>query len=251
MNIQKWFGILAIIAIVSIGLIISNNRLEKEQADTVSTSATTIPLTRDDIVGQWRSVISNPAHKNTLARRYMRHTFFPDGKLVVENEENSSISYNWEYDNGVFVVTYASGTSKFIEHFKLTDHDNLSKILFQSIVDGKPLANYNPEEMFVKQGSSLEGSMKIIDVFQTANNAMDFIDPKSLSVGMTYILSNKTPIMPNYKGSDFAGIVYAQPGHSIKILKRKPVNNVLWYRVATGDREGWVNSVALFGQKLK
>jgi len=250
MSIRRWIGVIAALGIIGTGLLLSNNPRENEPPESHSNSDTTLTLTRDDIVGQWRSVVENPAHKNTIARRYMRHTFFLDGELVVENEENSSVSSNWEYDNGTFVVTRTSGTSEFVEHFKMIDHNTLEKILFQSVVNGEPLASYNPEDQFIRQGSNVEESMKIIGIFETANSALDFIDPNSLAVGSSYTLSRQTPVMPNYVLSDLAEIGYAQSGQSIEILEQKLVENIVWYRIETGDREGWVNSIALFGQEL-
>ncbi len=250
MSIQKGIGLLAVLVVIGIGLLFSIKQSDIKHAESNPTSNVILEPTRDDIVGQWRSVVENPAHKNTLARRYMRHTFYQDGELIVENEENSSLSSNWEYDNGIYMVTRTSGTSKFIEQFKLTGHDTLERILFQSIIDGKPLANYNPEDKFVRQGSSVEAAMKILNIFESSNDVTNFIDPNNLSVGTSYTLSRKTPLMPNYGGSDFAGIIYAIPGQPIKILEQKLVKNVTWYRVEAGGREGWINSIALYGQKL-
>ena len=129
--------------------------------------------------------------------------------------------------------------------------DELVKIRFKSIIDAKPLANYNPNERFIRQGSATEKKMKIFDVFESVSGAMDFIDPNSLNVGSKYTLSKKTPIMPHYNPSDLTGMTYAKKGQSITILKRKKVNNTLWYQVESGDKKGWINSIALFGQQLK
>lgn len=247
MSIQKWMVVLVVLAIGGLGLLFSND-LTKRQSEL--TSAKNFAVSSDDIVGQWRSVVENPAHPNTVARRYMRHTFFLDGELVVENEENSSVSSHWSYDNGIFIVTRTSGTSEFVEHYRLINRDALEKVLFQSTIDGKPLANYNPEEKFIRQGSVQEGSMKMLDIFSSANSAMNFVDPSALSVGSSYTLSRKTPVMSNYLVSDLAGIRYAPPGQIIEIIEQILVENTMWYRVQTGDSEGWINSIALFGQEL-
>lgn len=250
MSIPKWIGVLAVLAIGGFGLLFSNDLTENELPQSEPVSGANLAVTSDDIVGQWRSVVENPAHPNTVARRYMRHTFFLDGELLVENEENSSVSSNWDYDNGTFVVTRTSGTSEFVEHYRLINRDKLEKILFQSIIDGEPLANYNPEDQFIRQGSGQEGSMRMLDIFASANSAMDFVDPSTLSVGSSYTLSRETPVMPNYVVSDLAEIGYAQPGQTFEILEQSVVENTMWYRVLTGDREGWINSIALFGQEL-
>lgn len=250
----KYLAVLTVLGIGGISIVFSNYTSESELSQSQSTSSNISALGSDDIVGQWRSVVENPAHPNTLARCYMRHTFFLDGEVVVENEENSSISSNWQYDNSIFIVKRSSGTSEFIAHYRLNDRDNLEKILFQSTIDGEPLANYNPEDQFIRQGSSQDNSMAILDIFASANSAMDFIDPITLSVGSAYTLSRETPVMPDYVFSDLTDLMdvsYAQPGQAILIVKQKAVKNTIWYQVQTENAEGWINSIALFGQALK
>lgn len=220
-------------------------------------SAHTAKINRNDIVGQWRNVITNPAYKNTVSKRYMRHTFFEDGLLVVENKENSNSNKKWEFKDGIFIVSSSYKSSKFIEHYQLNSLDELLKIKFKSIIDGKPLADYNPKIKYIRQGSSTEKSMKTKDIFKSSRNAMDFIDPTTLEVGKKYILSKKTPIMSHYKTSesdlltDLSKIIYAQKGQSISIEKREKIENTVWYQVKLGNFHGWVNSIALFGQNIK
>lgn len=214
-------------------------------------SAHSAEINRNDIVGQWRSVLTNPAHKNTVSKRYMRHTFFEDGSLFVENKEGSNSNKEWEFKEGIFIVNSSYKSSKFIEHYQLSSPDTLLKIKFKSIIDGKPLADYNPKEKYVRQGSSTEKGMKTKDIFKSARSAMDFIDPTTLKVGQEYTLSRKTPIMLHYTLSDLSKIIYAQKGQSISIEKREKVENTIWYQVKLDDVQGWVNSIALFGQNLK
>lgn len=173
----KYLAVLALLGIGGISIVFSNYTSESEPSQSQPTSSNISALGSDDIVGQWRSVVENPAHPNTLARCYMRHTFFLDGEVVVENEENSSISSNWQYDNGIFIVKRSSGTSEFISHYRLNDRDNLEKILFQSTIDGEPLANYNPEDQFIRQGSSQDNSMAILDISASARGVI--LSPKS------------------------------------------------------------------------
>jgi len=213
-------------------------------------SANADVIKEDDVIGQWRSVLKNPSHKNTVSKRYMRHTFFNDGKLVVENKTDSQSIKKWEFKNGIFIVNSTYKTSKFIEHYKLVSIDELLKIKFKSIIDGKPLANYNPKEMYIRQGSATEKSMKVRDIFKSVRSSMDFIDPNTLKIGSKYTLSKKTPIMPHYTPSDLTNIQYAKAGQEIIIIARKKVNHTLWYQVKSNGGQGWVNSIALFGQKL-
>jgi len=208
-------------------------------------------FTEEDIIGQWKNVVKNPTHKNTVSKLYMMHTFFNDGNLAVENKEDSQDNKEWKFNDGIFTVTSSYKSSKFIEKYKLININELSKIRFRSIIDGKPLADYNPKEKYIRQGSSADKNMKTLDIFKSVKSSMDFIDPNTLKVGSKYILSKKTPIMPHYTPSDLSKIIYALKGQPILIIKREKVNNTVWYRVTSNGAQGWVNSIALFGQKLK
>ena len=164
---------------------ISNDKETKQQ--TPSTDITSevneidaFVATRDDIVGQWRSVVTNPTHPNTIANRYMRHSFFNDGTVVVENEEDSEKHGKWEFKGGLFIVTSSSDTSIFIEIYELISLNELSNTRFQSIIDGKPLADYDPKDRYIRQGSDTENKMKIMNIFEKVKNAMNFIDPGAL-----------------------------------------------------------------------
>ncbi len=208
----------------------------------------------DDIVGQWRNVVKNPSKKNTVAKRYMRHTFFKDGTVEIENKEDSIKTEKWKYENGLYIINSSYEKSKFTKHYKLIDFDKLSQIRFKSIIDGKSFADYDPKEKFIRQGSATEKKMKIWNIFKTVSSRMDFIDPTALTVGTTYSISKKTPIMPHYESSDLNDlnkVVYIQSGGSIKILEKKHGRNVPWYKVESDGHSGWVNSIALIGQKLE
>jgi len=208
-------------------------------------------IVRDDIIGQWRNVVTNPAHKNTVSKRYMRHTFFDNGILEIEEKKDIQKRKEWGFKDGIFIVNSRYKSSKFIEYFKLVNFDELIKIKFRSIVDGKILADYNPKDRYLRLGSVAEKGMKKLDVFKSVNNLMDFVDPSTLKVGSKYTISKKTPIMPHYNLSNFEKVKYAQKGQAITIIKRKKIGNYTWYQVKSGDSNGWVNSIALFGQTLR
>lgn len=215
------------------------------------TDAQATEFEREDIIGQWRSVVTNPAHKNTVSKRYMRHTFFENGKVSIEDKKDSQKRKKWEYKNGVFIVSSSFESSKFIEHFKLVTFDELLKFKFRSIENGETLANYNPNEKFVRLGSVSERGMKKLDIFKTVSAVMDFVDPNTLKIGSKYTISKKTPIMPHYGLSNLDKVKYASKGQKFLISKRKIIKNNIWYQVRVGDHVGWIKSVALFGQTLK
>jgi len=98
----------------------------------------------------------------------------------------------------------------------------------------------------------VESEMILTDVLNDndVDHSESWIDPSSLKVGKTYVLDRRTPIMPRYKSGSLKEMRYATSGQSIKILKRQDVDDTLWYRVKSGKRRGWVNSVALYGQAL-
>ena len=81
--------------------------------------------------------------------------------------------------------------------------------------------------------------------------AADFIDPNTLAIGKSYTLSKRTPLMPHYRGTNAASAQYLESGSKIQINSDKKVRNVIWYHVGSENKQGWVNSIALFGQKLK
>ena len=207
--------------------------------------------TMDHVVGQWRMVVTNPAHKNTIANRYNRHSFFSDGNLVIENEEDSNKEVTWEFNENLVVVKSSYGPSNFVDHYKLVNRDTLKHVRFQRIVDGEVKADVKKDDIFIRQGSDAEKRKKVYDIFSSSAKAINFIDPTTLKVGSTYTLSKRTPIMPSYEVSDLNDIAYANSGDSITIVDKKSVRSIVWYQVESQIKNGWVNSVALFGQDLK
>jgi len=216
--------------------------------------------TADDVIGQWRNVATNPSRRNTVTNRYMRHTFFGDGTVVVENKEDSQKNGTWEFVDGTVVISSSYKTSMFTETYEFRGRDKLLKTRFQSIVDGKPMADYDPDESYIRQGSDLEKSMKVWDVFAEVSDTMNFVDPNSLDVGKTYILSRNTPLMTSFEpvSSSVEGVIsqiqdsqVIQKGGEILIRERRKVEYQIWYNVQAGEKNGWVKGTALFGQDLK
>ncbi|NOY71475.1 MAG: hypothetical protein GXP14_03730 [Gammaproteobacteria bacterium] len=214
--------------------------------------------TADDVIGQWRLQITNPTLKNTVAQRYMRHSFFADGTLQIENKEDTQEVSKWEFTDGTIVVSTTSGTDKYIKYYVFLSRDELEKIRFKSIVDGKIFVDRKEDDKYIRQGSNLEKNKKIYSIFETTRSALDFINPNTLETGSTYTLSKRTPLMPQTTPSSVGEVfsaldkvVYLQAGEAITITSRKKVRNVIWYGVESGANTGWVNSIALIGQNLK
>lgn len=241
---------------ITVGWIVSSCSPSEEQQSSakeqpVKSATTKFTPTSEDILGQWKSVVKNPAHRNSVSRRYMRHSFSPDDILVIEDKVDSISTKKWTFDGEIFVINSSFSTSEFIEHYKLNTKDELIKIRFKSIIDGKPLADYNPDEQFVRQGSQTDISMNTIDSFETSGSATEFIDPTDLAVGSRYVVSKKTPVMPHFNPSNLNDIFHLKKTQSFKILDRKKIRQFWWYQVKVNSREGWINSIALYGQKLK
>ena len=86
-------------------------------------------------------------------------------------------------------------------------------------------------------------------------------DPLNLDTGQTYVLSRQTPLMPSYNPIDLEAAIKKMKeipeGGSIKVQKTVSKNGKPWYKVIAYDQrkkrigEGWINSTALLGQKLK
>lgn len=84
--------------------------------------------------------------------------------------------------------------------------------------------------------------------------------PLSLEVGRTYIISKKTPLMPELNPTNpleaIKIMIELSPYSTIKILKSVKKDNSPWYNVdaKSGNKnvgKGWINSTALLGQNLK
>ncbi len=95
----------------------------------------------------------------------MKHSFSPDGTLTVQNEDSSNQTWEWVFENGVFVSTRTYNTSVFTTTYEFISTDELKMIRFQSLVDGKPVADYVPEDWFIREGSRIEKQMEIVDIF--------------------------------------------------------------------------------------
>ena len=48
------------------------------------------------------------------------------------------------------------------------------------------MADYDPDESYIRQGSDREKNMKVWDVFAEVADMLDFVDPNTLEVGKTY-----------------------------------------------------------------
>ncbi|MDG1286334.1 MAG: SH3-like domain-containing protein [Rickettsiales bacterium] len=210
----------------------------------------------DAVIGQWRSRLENPKHPNAVAKRYMRHSFFMDGTVKIENEETANKQGKWHIENGQIIIETSYKTSRFLETYKLQNEDTLMRIYFRRFIDNKLDNEHAQDDKFIRQGSQQELAMGKVDIFQFSRSAQNFIDPNTLEVGKTYRLSQKTPIVPSYDPVSpeqaIKQIWYAKKNSQIKIIKRHKERNVMWYQVSViGKKRGWVNSIALFGQDLK
>jgi hypothetical protein len=204
----------------------------------------------NEVVGQWRSIITNPKYPNSIAKRYMRHSFFDDGRVVVEKSGTETKEGKWKQEGDLIIVKSSYSTSKFTETFKI-EGDEIINTRFQSIVGGKPLADYNPKNRYVRQGSDKEKTYNVVDILEMSKSAMDFIDPNTLEIGKTYKVSKKTPLMPSYEVVKIEKMNYIAKGSKFKITGKQKARSNIWYQVENGRQKGWINSIALFGQKLK
>ena len=85
--------------------------------------------------------------------------------------------------------------------------------------------------------------------------------PLALDIGQTYSTSKQTPLMPSHSPADpiaaLTKMKYIPAGGIFRILEIVKKEGYPWYRVSVFNQRkrqlgtGWVNSVALLGQKLK
>lgn len=75
-----------------------------------------------------------------------------------------------------------------------------------------------------------------------------------LKVGQEYVLSGrgeKAPLMPHF---EFGDAPIAEAVHNVgrfRVLERRMKRHTPWFRVAAGQREGWINAIALVGKDLR
>ena len=90
--------------------------------------------------------------------------------------------------------------------------------------------------------------------------AQEFIDPYKLESNSTYRLERQTPLVATPNPADpmqaMADMKLIPAGHSITIVGKSEVKSKTWYQVEVRRGEqvianGWVNPVALVGQKLQ
>lgn len=93
--------------------------------------------------------------------------------------------------------------------------------------------------------------------------ALPSLDPNNLTIGKTYIVSAKTPIMPHHSPpadkimealKDAKAIM---PGGALTIIGQHDKDGTPWYEVIVHDAqsgeaiEGWVNGQVFYGQDLR
>lgn len=86
-------------------------------------------------------------------------------------------------------------------------------------------------------------------------------DPNSLEIARAYRISRETPLMSELNPADPMKAIsethYIPEGYVIKILSASKMHGNPWYKVEVMNRvgvrvgSGWVNSIALLGQKLE
>lgn len=87
------------------------------------------------------------------------------------------------------------------------------------------------------------------------------LDPRSLDVGATYVVSRSTPLMPSHSPSDPLQAIEKMKripkGGSFKVLEVYKKKTNPWYKVTASGKDkkslgtGWINSTALVGQQLE
>lgn len=87
------------------------------------------------------------------------------------------------------------------------------------------------------------------------------LDPMNLDIGQTYTIDQQTPLMPSHSPDDplsaLEDVKNIPIGGVFKVLEIYTKDNNPWYKVTAFDPQknligtGWINSIALLGQKLK
>ena len=100
-----------------------------------------------------------------------------------------------------------------------------------------------------------------LDPRQAEDKVLPSLEPGALAIGVTYVVSRGTPLMPSHSPSDpleaIKNMKQVPEDGSFKVLEVYRKDTTPWYRAtATGkDGEslgmGWINSTALVGQALE
>jgi hypothetical protein len=87
------------------------------------------------------------------------------------------------------------------------------------------------------------------------------LDPLNLEKGQAYVVSEQTPLMPEFEPADPLGalqrVKQIPKSGSFKVYEIRKKGSFPWYRVVAIDKNkrkigsGWINSGALLGQELK
>jgi len=133
---------------------------------------------------------------------------------------------------------------------------------------------YQTDKKFGKRNANLIGTAVKDPEFRIIEHIIKFKFPISstkispsppslfaynLDKGVTYIVSKKTAIMPFYSSSnmdDLGKVRYLFPGDQFNIIEIRNKLKSPWYKVKyylnkKYAGEGWINSIALLGQKLE
>lgn len=94
-------------------------------------------------------------------------------------------------------------------------------------------------------------SLDIKNVFKKSSISKTIINPYNLEIGQIYSLSEETLLMPTFEMESVAETVFTlERGDTIYIISLKMQRDVPWYFVETKFGKGWINSLALVGQKI-
>lgn len=192
--------------------------------------------------------------------------YFSEKSTVQKWKSKQSITINnkkWESDLNDKQEKLA-GTDLGFNIGKISDSIRVSAVI--------PVNQNNPK--FGDGNSKLSGEVVNTDGMRTIDeevaifyplkgfsNKARFANPRSLQVDQVYILSDETPLVPEFSPSDpmsaTENTTYLQESDRIHILSKKEKNDQPWYKVEAlkdnGEKiaQGWINSTALINQKLK
>lgn len=129
---------------------------------------------------------------------------------------------------------------------------------------GEKNANLTGSEIVTKYGmNNVRGEKDIsmpLNAKKEALEKLPSVDPNGLDVNQSYIVNRETPLMPARLASDPASkgeVKYIPIKGGFKVLEIYKGNNETWYRATAFKQnrneigKGWINSIALLGQKLE
>lgn len=227
-----------------------------ENSDVSMTESWRPEAMADPVCGDWFYVSKNPVHSGKIITDYQPYSFKPDGSVtctVVSNTGRRVDKGKWRRtkENDIIETEFDYGKSGLqLRKWQIIGPGRARIIFWKNVTFGHERSE---DELYVKRESQEWNAREKMGVALSVV-PRDAIDPANLAVGGAYRLSSRTALMPEFDPSDSLEAIsrmrYLSNRTIIMIIERRDKRGTSWYRVESNGAHGWINSIALLGQKL-